>query len=83
MKRVLKSEGRLLFVEHGAAPDPRVQAWQRRINPIWHKFTGGCNLNRRIDELITSAGFSIAELQTTYLPGPRPLTYTFEGFACP
>jgi ubiquinone/menaquinone biosynthesis C-methylase UbiE len=69
MKRVLKSEGRLLFIEHGAAPDQKVQAWQRRINPIWRKFAGGCNLNRRIDKLITSAGFIIAKLQTTYLPG--------------
>jgi ubiquinone/menaquinone biosynthesis C-methylase UbiE len=82
MKRVLKSEGKLLFIEHGAAPDPRVHAWQRRINPIWRKFTGGCNLNRRIDELITSAGFTIAKLETNYLPGPRPMTYTYEGSAC-
>jgi len=82
MKRVLKPGGRLLFVEHGFAPDPRVQAWQRRINPIWSRLAGGCNVNRKIDELIRSAGFNVAQLQTTYLPGPRPLTYTYEGSAC-
>jgi hypothetical protein len=82
MKRVLKQGGNLLFVEHGASPDPRVEAWQRRINPIWSMVAGGCNLNRRIDELIRSAGFNIVRLQTTYLPGPRPMSYTYEGSAC-
>lgn len=82
MKRVLKPGGCLLFVEHGFSPDPKVQAWQRRINPIWRRVAGGCNVDRKIDELIRSAGFNIARLQTTYLPGPRPMTYTYEGSAC-
>ncbi len=82
MERVLRPGGRFLFVEHGVSPDPGVQAWQRRINPIWRRVAGGCNVNRKIDELIRSAGFDIAQLQTTYLPGPRPLTYTYEGSAC-
>jgi len=81
MKRVLKQEGNLLFVEHGASPDPQVEMWQRRINPIWNMVAGGCNLNRKIDELIKSAGFNIVQLKTTYLPGPRPMTYTYEGAA--
>ncbi len=80
---MLKPEGRLLFVEHGFAPDPKVQAWQRRINPIWRRVAGGCNLDRKIDELIRSAGFRIAQLQTNYLPGPRPMTFTYEGSARP
>ena len=82
MKRVLKQGGNLLFIEHGASPDPQVDAWQRRINPIWRMVAGGCNLNRKIDELIRSAGFNIVQLQTTYLPGPRPMSYTYEGSAC-
>ena len=81
MRRVLKPQGRLLFIEHGFSPDARVQAWQRRLNPIWRRIGGGCHLDRRIDELIRSVGFEIAELQTTYLPGPRPMTYTYEGQA--
>jgi len=81
MRRVLKPEGRLLFVEHGFSPDPNVHAWQRRLNPIWKRIGGGCNLDRKIDRLIASAGFSVAQLQTMYLPGPRPMTYTYEGFA--
>lgn len=81
VKRVLKPTGQLIFVEHGLAPDPSVQTWQNRINPIWKPIAGGCNLNRKIDDLITSAGFEITELQTTYLPGPRPLTFTYQGVA--
>ena len=83
VRRVLKPDGTLIFVEHGLSSDPPVQAWQNRINPIWRRVAGGCNLNRKIDDLISSAGFSIKELRTTYLPGPRPMAYTYEGLAHP
>jgi ubiquinone/menaquinone biosynthesis C-methylase UbiE len=81
MKRVLRPEGRLIFVEHGLSPDSSVRAWQNRINPLWRRLAGGCNLNRKIDDLIRSAGFEISELKTEYLPGPRPMTFTYEGSA--
>jgi hypothetical protein len=81
MKRVLKAGGRLIFVEHGRAPDSGVAAWQERLNPLWKRIGGGRHLNRKIDELLIQAGFQIEELRTTYLPGPRPMTYTYQGFA--
>jgi ubiquinone/menaquinone biosynthesis C-methylase UbiE len=81
MKRALKREGRLIFIEHGHAPDPGVAAWQDRLTPLWRRVGGGCHLNRRIADLIRAAGFEITELRTCYLPGPRPLTYTYQGFA--
>lgn len=81
MKRVLRRDGRLIFIEHGRAPDAGVAAWQDRLNPIWKHIGGGCHLNRKIDELLTHAGFQIDELSTIYLPGPRPMTYTYRGFA--
>jgi len=81
MRRVLKPGGALLFVEHGHAPDAGVARWQDRVNPIWRALAGGCNLNRRIDELIRGAGFQITELGTEYLPGPRILTFTYRGAA--
>jgi ubiquinone/menaquinone biosynthesis C-methylase UbiE len=80
-KRVLKPDGRLIFLEHGRAPDPGVVAWQDRLTPFWKRITGGCHLNRKVDELIRAAGFRITELKTFYLPGPRPMTYTYQGFA--
>jgi ubiquinone/menaquinone biosynthesis C-methylase UbiE len=81
MRRVLKADGRLLFIEHGRAPDPDVVAWQDRLTPTWKKIGGGCHLNRKIDQLIASAEFQIGELKTHYLSGPRPMTYTYQGFA--
>ena len=83
VRRVLKINGRLIFIEHGRAPDPGVVAWQDRITPAWKWIGGGCHLNRKIDELIAAAGFRIAELETCYLPGPRLLTYTYQGLALP
>ena len=45
MRRVLKQSGQLVFCEHGAAPDEGVRRWQNRLNPIWKRVGGGCNLN--------------------------------------
>lgn len=83
MKRVLKKDGQLLFVEHGRSPDPTVVRWQDRLTPLWQRVSGGCHLNRKIDELIEAAGFQITDLKTCYLPGPRPMTYTYQGLARP
>ena len=82
MRRVLKREGELLFVEHGLAPDPTVERWQHRLTPAWRHIAGGCHLDRRMDELIQSAGFDLKQLQTGYAPGPRPMTFMYEGCAC-
>ncbi len=71
------------FKEHGRSSDPGVVVWQDRITPVWKQIGGGCHLNRKIDDLITGAGFQIVELRTNYLPGPRPMTYTYQGFAHP
>jgi ubiquinone/menaquinone biosynthesis C-methylase UbiE len=81
MKRVLKTSGKLIFVEHGRAPDPDVEVWQDRLTPLWKRIGGGCHLNRRIDQIIKEAGFQIPELTTSYIPGPRPMTFTYQGTA--
>jgi len=83
MKRVLKPGGLLLFVEHGLAPDASVQAWQHRLNPLWTRIGGGCNLDRDIDDLIVQSGFRLAELQTEYVKGLKPLSFTYSGRAVP
>jgi SAM-dependent methyltransferase len=81
MRRVLKLGGALLFVEHGLSPDPGIARWQHRLTPAWRNISGGCHLNRKVDDLIRVGGFEIAELKIEYAHGPRLMTYMYEGRA--
>jgi ubiquinone/menaquinone biosynthesis C-methylase UbiE len=83
LRRVLKPRGALLFVEHGRAPEPSVARWQDRLDPLWWRVNGGCHLNRKIDDLISSNGFRIDALANARLPGPRTHTFLYEGRAQP
>jgi ubiquinone/menaquinone biosynthesis C-methylase UbiE len=83
MRRVLSPTGRLLFVEHGRAPDARVRWWQDRLTPVWRCIGGGCHLNRAIRDLIAGAGFRIERLDTGYMRGAKPMTFIYEGSARP
>ncbi len=83
MRRVLKPGGRLLYCEHGAAPDESVRRWQNRLNAGWGKIAGGCNMNRDIPSLITTAGFDIVDDERMYIPGLRILAYNYWGSAVP
>jgi ubiquinone/menaquinone biosynthesis C-methylase UbiE len=81
MRRVLRPGGRLLFAEHGRAPEAGVARWQDRLTPVWARVAGGCHLNRKPDDLIRSAGFEIDGLETGYLKGPRPMVFFYAGSA--
>ena len=83
IRRVLRPGGKLLFVEHGQAPDESVRRWQDRLTPAWRAIAGGCHLNRPISAMIEGAGFRIDRIETGYIPGPRPMTYMYEGSARP
>ncbi|MDO9235622.1 MAG: class I SAM-dependent methyltransferase [Aquabacterium sp.] len=80
MNRVLKPGGTLLFSEHGRSPDPGVLRWQTRLQPYWSKVAGGCMLDRDIPAMLRDAGFA-ADVQSMYIPGPRPLSYHYWGEA--
>jgi ubiquinone/menaquinone biosynthesis C-methylase UbiE len=81
MRRVLRFGGKLVFCEHGAAPDERVLRWQHRITPLWRRLAGGCHLDRDIPALLTAGGFAVDEQQSMYLPGWRPATWNVWGVA--
>ena len=82
IKRVLKRGGKLIFCEHGEAPDENIRKWQKRINPFWGKLAGGCNIDRKIPTLIQNSGFEIVELEEMYLPKtPKIAGYNYWGYA--
>jgi ubiquinone/menaquinone biosynthesis C-methylase UbiE len=83
MRRVLTPGGRLLFVEHGRAPDAGVRAWQDWLTPAWKRISGGCHLNRPIRSMIEDAGFGFERLETGYMPGLRPMSFLYRGSARP
>lgn len=80
MRRVLVPGGKLLFCEHGRAPDADVRRWQQRLQPLWGPLAGGCQLGRDIPSLLDAAGFA-ATTQAAYLAGPRPVTFHYWGEA--
>ncbi len=81
LRRVLKPGGRLLFCEHGKAPDGGVRRWQNLIQPVWKVCGGGCHLNRDIPALLRAGGFSIQQLDAMYIPGWKPASFNYWGRA--
>ena len=74
MRRVLRADGRVHFLEHGLAPDGDVRRWQRRIEPIQKRLAGGCHLTREPVAMLEQAGFAIVEVEEFYQPDtPRPM----------
>lgn len=68
VRRVLRPGGKVLFSEHGLAPDERVSKWQRRIEPVWKPLAGGCHLTRDTREMLEAGGFAVEQHETMYLP---------------
>jgi ubiquinone/menaquinone biosynthesis C-methylase UbiE len=81
MRRVLRPGGKLLFCEHGIAPDSGVRRWQERINPTWRTFAGGCQINRDIPDLLESSGFRVLVDERMYIPGIKLVSYNYWGSA--
>lgn len=82
VRRVLKPTGQFLFIEHGRSDDARTAAWQDRLNPLQNVIGCGCNLNRRIDQLIREAGLRILQLDRFAMEGvPRIGGELYRGIA--
>jgi SAM-dependent methyltransferase len=70
-----------LFVEHGLSPEPRVARWQHVLTPLWRRVSGGCHLDRNMDELVRAAGFRLDDVETGYMNGPKLMTFMYQGRA--
>lgn len=82
LRPALKPGARVLFCEHGLAPDESVRRWQNRIDPLWTRIAGGCHVNRDIPTLLEESGYRVSHLETMYLPGtPRFAGFNFWGSA--
>jgi SAM-dependent methyltransferase len=84
MRRALKPGGRLLFCEHGLAPDAAVARFQSRLEPLWGRLFGGCHLTRDVPALLREGGFRVELTETAYLRGaPRFAGFHYVGSARP
>jgi ubiquinone/menaquinone biosynthesis C-methylase UbiE len=81
--RVLKPGGRLVFCEHGVAPNADVRRWQSLLNPLWRRVSGGCHLDRDVPALLERTGFEVVDMEAGYLPGWRVAGYQYWGSAVP
>lgn len=81
LRRVIKPGGRFHFLEHGLAPDAKVERWQHRIEPMQRRIADGCHLTRDAVALVTDAGFVVERYESRYTSGPKPWSYMTEGFA--
>jgi SAM-dependent methyltransferase len=82
--RVLKPDGQLIFFELGRSPDPDVQVWQKRLEPVFRGLFQGLYLTRDIPALLSEAGFHIEQMESGYLAQfPKSLSYCWWGIAAP
>ena len=81
IRRVLRPDGQLHFLEHGRSDDPKVVVWQDRLNPLQKRLFGGCHLNRAIDRLVDDAGFETVRLDRFLMKGPKTVGTMYEGVA--
>lgn len=83
IRRVLRPGGKLLFCEHGKAPDSATRQQQKMVNPLWKRLGGGCHLNKDIPSLIEAGGFRMMKSNQGYIPGWKPASYNYWGIAKP
>ena len=82
VRRVLKSGGSFLFLEHGLSEEPAVAKWQRRLDPIQRVIGRGCHITRRIDRIVADGGLEIVRLDRFLIAGiPRTHATMYRGAA--
>ena len=84
VRRVLKDDGRLLFIEHVRSDDPARARWQDRLHGPWKALGHGCNCNRATVPAIVASGFRLVDLEHGTLPkSPKIVRPLAIGMAVP
>lgn len=83
LRRVLRSDGELFFIEHGLARDDSTRRWQRGLTPLWRRVAGGCHLDRDAGALLREGGFHSEDITAEGGDRPRWLGFTYQGSARP
>jgi ubiquinone/menaquinone biosynthesis C-methylase UbiE len=72
--RILRPQGKLIFIEHVAAVNnPKRYQWQRRLEFLWKHFAAGCHTTRCTEEAIIKAGFKMLEITRQSMRGVPPI----------
>lgn len=80
--RVLVPGGRLLYLEHGLAPDPRVARWQRWLTPFQRRFADGCHIDRDFAALLSASPLAAEREERYYDPEvPKIGGFMYRGAA--
>lgn len=64
MVRVLKPNGKVLFLEHVEMDHPIFTKLQNLITPLWKRICDGCHLNRNTEKVIRNSGLQILSKQS-------------------
>ena len=81
VRRVLRPDGTLHFLEHGLSTDPQVAKWQHRLTPLQRRIAGGCHFDRNIDALLADADFTVTREDHFCMRGPKTMGTMYEGVA--
>ncbi len=82
--RVLRPDGRLLLIEHVAAPPGTARRRvQGAIAPAWRVVARGCELARDTRAILSAGGFDTSEVEDWELAGGGPAAPAITGLARP
>ena len=73
IRRVLKPDGRLIFLEHVRSDDPKLAKWQDRLHGLQYRIGHGCHCNRPTLANVRKAGFEVAQLEHDTIKKAPPI----------
>jgi ubiquinone/menaquinone biosynthesis C-methylase UbiE len=73
IRRVHKTGGHLLYLEHVRSNHPDLAKWQDRLEKPWRFLGDGCHCNRDTEANLRAAGFELGDVKRGELPKAPPI----------